>query len=111
MASSAIGRVHRPLCRDHALTPYDALYVELAQRSGSPLATLDQFQKAPLRRSVSTFCELAAHEQVQQGVVSQFGILLAGCPGQRSWPKTAARDKRGPVGNGTIAISGVASDG
>jgi predicted nucleic acid-binding protein len=34
------------LCREHALTPYDAFYVELAQRSGWPLATLDQFQKA-----------------------------------------------------------------
>ncbi len=31
--------------RDHRLTPYDALYVELAQRSGCPLATLDQPQK------------------------------------------------------------------
>jgi predicted nucleic acid-binding protein len=33
------------LCRDHGLTPYDALYVELAQRSSWPLATLDEFQK------------------------------------------------------------------
>src|SRR6202453_705802 len=33
------------ICRDHRLTPYDALYVELALRSGSPLATLDQPQK------------------------------------------------------------------
>lgn len=33
------------LCRDHGLTPYDALYVELAQRSKWPLATLDQSQK------------------------------------------------------------------
>jgi predicted nucleic acid-binding protein len=33
------------ICRDHRLTPYDALYVELAQRSGCPLATLDQPQK------------------------------------------------------------------
>lgn len=33
------------LCRDHGLTPYDALYVELAQRSRWPLATLDQSQK------------------------------------------------------------------
>jgi predicted nucleic acid-binding protein len=30
------------ICRDHRLTPYDALYVELALRSGYPLATLDQ---------------------------------------------------------------------
>jgi len=33
------------ICRDHRLTPYDALYVELALRSGYPLATLDQPQK------------------------------------------------------------------
>jgi predicted nucleic acid-binding protein len=33
------------LCRDHKLTPYDALYVELAWRNKCPLATLDQFQK------------------------------------------------------------------
>jgi predicted nucleic acid-binding protein len=33
------------LCRDHGLTPYDALYVELARRTQSPLATLDQSQK------------------------------------------------------------------
>jgi len=33
------------ICRDHRLTPYDALYVELAQRSGCPLATLDQPQR------------------------------------------------------------------
>jgi predicted nucleic acid-binding protein len=33
------------LCRAHRLTPYDALYVELAMRTQSPLATLDQPQK------------------------------------------------------------------
>jgi predicted nucleic acid-binding protein len=33
------------LCRAHHLTPYDALYVELAMRTQSPLATLDQPQK------------------------------------------------------------------
>jgi predicted nucleic acid-binding protein len=33
------------ICRDHHLTPYDALYVELAIRSGCPLATLDQPQR------------------------------------------------------------------
>jgi predicted nucleic acid-binding protein len=33
------------ICRDHRLTPYDALYVELAMRSGCPLATLDQPQR------------------------------------------------------------------
>jgi predicted nucleic acid-binding protein len=34
------------ICRAHHLTPYDALYVELAMRAGCPLATLDQSQKA-----------------------------------------------------------------
>jgi predicted nucleic acid-binding protein len=33
------------ICRDHRLTPYDALYIELALRSGFALATLDQPQK------------------------------------------------------------------
>jgi len=33
------------LCRDHGLTPYDALYVELARRRNCPLATLDQSQR------------------------------------------------------------------
>ena len=33
------------ICRDHRLTPYDAPYVELALRSGCPLATLDQPQR------------------------------------------------------------------
>jgi predicted nucleic acid-binding protein len=33
------------ICRAHGLTPYDALYVELAIRSQCPLATLDQSQK------------------------------------------------------------------
>ena len=33
------------ICRDHRLTPYDALYIELALRSGCPLATLDQPQR------------------------------------------------------------------
>jgi predicted nucleic acid-binding protein len=33
------------ICRDYRLTPYDALYIELAQRSGCPLATLDQAQR------------------------------------------------------------------
>jgi predicted nucleic acid-binding protein len=33
------------ICRDHRLTPYDALYVELALRSGFSLATLDQPQR------------------------------------------------------------------
>lgn len=33
------------ICRAHGLTPYDALYVELAIRAQCPLATLDQSQK------------------------------------------------------------------
>lgn len=33
------------ICRDHRLSPYDALYVELAVRVGLPLATLDRAQK------------------------------------------------------------------
>ncbi len=33
------------ICRGRRLTPYDALYVELAMRSGCPLATLDREQK------------------------------------------------------------------
>jgi predicted nucleic acid-binding protein len=31
-----------PLCRAHKLTSYDAVYLELAVRSGCPLATLDE---------------------------------------------------------------------
>jgi len=37
------------ICRDHRLTPYDALYVELALRSGFPLATLDHAQRQAAR--------------------------------------------------------------
>jgi predicted nucleic acid-binding protein len=33
------------LCRDHGLTPYYALYIELAMRKGCPLATQDENQK------------------------------------------------------------------
>jgi predicted nucleic acid-binding protein len=33
------------LCRDHRLTPYDAIYVELARRANCPLVTQDQAQK------------------------------------------------------------------
>jgi predicted nucleic acid-binding protein len=33
------------ICRDYRLTPYDALYIELAQRLCCPLATLDQAQR------------------------------------------------------------------
>lgn len=37
------------LCRAHRMTPYDALYVELALRTQSPLATLDQSQRDAAR--------------------------------------------------------------
>ena len=33
------------ICRNHRLTPYDALYIEPAMRSRCPLATLDHFQQ------------------------------------------------------------------
>lgn len=36
-----------PLCRSHGLTSYDAMYLDLAQRRGLPLATLDE----PLRKA------------------------------------------------------------
>ena len=35
----------QPICRAYGLTPYDALYVELAMPSGHPLATLDRFPR------------------------------------------------------------------
>ena len=37
------------ISRDHRLTPYDALYVELASRKGCALATLDASQLAVAR--------------------------------------------------------------
>lgn len=37
------------ICRNHRLTPYDALYVELALREGCPLATLDEPQREAAR--------------------------------------------------------------
>jgi predicted nucleic acid-binding protein len=37
------------ISRDHRLSPYDALYVELALRKRCPLATLDQPQKIAAR--------------------------------------------------------------
>ena len=45
---ASIEQVNGPvqtLCRDHGLTPYDALYVELAIRTKCPLATQDQTQR------------------------------------------------------------------
>jgi hypothetical protein len=35
----------RKLCRDPGLTPYDALYVELAMRANCPLVTQDEAQR------------------------------------------------------------------
>lgn len=46
----AIGRI-LPLARAHRLSVYDALYLELAQRRGEPLATLDR-ELAAAARSV-----------------------------------------------------------
>lgn len=37
------------ISRDHRLSPYDALYVELALRKRCPLATLDQPQRGAAR--------------------------------------------------------------
>jgi predicted nucleic acid-binding protein len=37
------------LCRRHGLSPYDAIYVELAMREQVPLATLDQAQREAAR--------------------------------------------------------------
>jgi len=36
---------NQALCRQYGLASYDALYVELAKRSRSPLATLDKSQR------------------------------------------------------------------
>ncbi|MBA3484518.1 MAG: type II toxin-antitoxin system VapC family toxin [Pirellulales bacterium] len=42
-----------PLCRQHDLTSYDAVYLELAIRTGLPLATLDgQLRAAAAERGV-----------------------------------------------------------
>jgi predicted nucleic acid-binding protein len=42
-----------PLCRQHALTSYDAVYLDLAIRTGLPLATLDeQLRAAAAERGV-----------------------------------------------------------
>jgi predicted nucleic acid-binding protein len=39
-AETALGRI-LPLARAHRLTVYDAIYLELAERRGLPLATID----------------------------------------------------------------------
>jgi predicted nucleic acid-binding protein len=43
-SEQVFGRV-QSLCLRHGLTPYDAVDVELAQRTGCPLATLDESQR------------------------------------------------------------------
>lgn len=46
--SASLEQIFGPIqeiCRAHRLTPYDALYLELAVRFECPLATLDQPQK------------------------------------------------------------------
>ncbi len=40
-SASALGSTLVPLAREQSLTVYDVAYVELARRSGLPLATLD----------------------------------------------------------------------
>lgn len=40
-SEDALGRI-LPLARAHRLTVYDAIYLELAERRGLPLATLDE---------------------------------------------------------------------
>ena len=39
-----------PLCRDHGLTAYDAVYLDLAIRRRLPLATLDQALRKAARK-------------------------------------------------------------
>ena len=43
------------LCRQQGLAPSDALYVEVARRSGSPLATLDEDQGTSAALPLSVF--------------------------------------------------------
>jgi predicted nucleic acid-binding protein len=50
--SASLEQIFGPIqeiCRVHRLTPYDALYLELAMRVQCPLATLDQPQKDAAR--------------------------------------------------------------
>jgi predicted nucleic acid-binding protein len=39
-----------PLCRDHRLTSYDAVYLDLALRQALPLATLDEALRKAARK-------------------------------------------------------------
>lgn len=44
------------LCRRHGLTPYDAAYLEIAMRTGCPLATVDHdLKRAAAAENVSLF--------------------------------------------------------
>ena len=71
------------ICRDHHLTPYDALYVELAMRSGWPLATLDQSQKDAASASASHAYESGCHPRKDIDSVSigqtQYAVRGATC--------------------------------
>jgi predicted nucleic acid-binding protein len=50
-----LGRI-RLLAREHKLSAYDASYLELAQRTGFPIATLDHALEAAARKcGVSLF--------------------------------------------------------
>ena len=39
------------LAREHGLSAYDAVYLELAIRAGAPLATLDNILRAAARKA------------------------------------------------------------
>jgi predicted nucleic acid-binding protein len=44
-----VSRPVQTLCHDHRITPYDALYIELAIRLQCPLVTLDRLQQKPAK--------------------------------------------------------------
>jgi predicted nucleic acid-binding protein len=46
-----VGRIALPLAREHGLTVYDATYLELAERLGLPLASLDSELVAAARKA------------------------------------------------------------
>ncbi len=58
------------ICRDHRLTPYDALYIELAHRSGCPLATLDQAQRDAATTLVFSVYDRCRREDRFSGLVA-----------------------------------------
>src|SRR6266853_294674 len=59
--TGASRRTGQIICRDHRLTPYDALYVE----SGCPLATLGSTAKAGRRQATSAF---TAYDSAQRRI-------------------------------------------